>query len=66
MMGLPYEQRDERHPGRDERPSDVVLEKDWDQYELCDTCRGRADIEETEDGGLICRVCRAMLPRPAT
>ncbi len=66
MIGWPYEQRDERGSSWSESLRDGVTEKDWDQYEQCITCHGRAEIEETEDGGLICRVCRAMLPRPAT
>jgi hypothetical protein len=45
---------------------EFVAEKDWDQFESCTQCRGRADIEETPDGALVCRVCRAHLPRPST
>jgi hypothetical protein len=45
---------------------DFVAEKDWDQFENCKQCRGRADIDETPEGELVCHVCRATLPRPST
>jgi len=43
-----------------------VVQKDWDQYEQCELCRGHAEIDETQEGDLICHVCRALLPRPVT
>lgn len=43
-----------------------VAEKDWDQFENCSQCRGRADIDETAEGDLVCRACRATLPRPSS
>jgi hypothetical protein len=45
---------------------DFVAEKDWDQFENCKQCRGRAEIDETPEGELVCRICRATLPRPST
>ncbi|BCX05788.1 MAG: hypothetical protein KatS3mg053_3726 [Candidatus Roseilinea sp.] len=45
---------------------EFILQKDWDQYENCAQCHGRAEIDETPEGDLICHICRAMLPRPAT
>jgi hypothetical protein len=45
---------------------EFVPEKDWDQFEQCLTCKGRADIDELPQGDLVCRVCRATLPRPQT
>jgi hypothetical protein len=45
---------------------EFVPDKDWDQYEGCQTCRGRADIDETPEGELVCTTCRAKLPRPQT
>jgi hypothetical protein len=50
----------------DVSPDASIIQKDWDQYEQCILCHGRAEIDETQDGDLICHVCRAMLPRPAT
>lgn len=44
----------------------AVREIDWDEYENCGQCRGRADIEETSDGDLFCQMCRAQLPKPVT
>lgn len=41
-------------------------EKDWDQYEGCQTCRGRAEIAETPEGELVCNTCRAKFPKPVT
>lgn len=41
-----------------------VSDKDWDQFESCSQCRGRASIDETPDGDLICQICKANLPRP--
>ena len=45
---------------------DFVAEKDWDQFEACAQCRGRAEIDETPDGDLVCQTCRATLPRPSS
>ncbi|GIV85763.1 MAG: hypothetical protein KatS3mg052_2770 [Candidatus Roseilinea sp.] len=45
---------------------EFIPQKDWDQYENCAQCHGRAEIDETPEGDLICHLCRAMLPRPAT
>lgn len=45
---------------------DFVSEKDWDQFENCAQCRGRAEIDETAEGDLVCQVCKATLPRPST
>jgi hypothetical protein len=50
----------------DASPGNSVVQKDWDQYEQCELCRGRAEIDETQEGDLICHVCRALLPRPVT
>ncbi|MCW1968710.1 MAG: hypothetical protein KIH69_011420 [Anaerolineae bacterium] len=44
----------------------AVNEIDWDEYENCGQCRGRAEIEETDDGDLFCQMCRAQLPKPVT
>lgn len=43
---------------------EFTTEKDWEQFDACNTCRGNATIDETPDGDLICHVCKAMLPRP--
>ncbi len=45
---------------------DFVAEKDWDQFENCKQCRGRAEIDEMPEGDLVCQVCRAALPKPST
>jgi hypothetical protein len=45
---------------------EFVAEKDWEQFENCTLCRGRAQVDETADGDLICQTCRATLPRPST
>ncbi len=42
------------------------VEIDWDQFERCADCNGRAEIEETPDGNLICQKCQAQLPKPST
>lgn len=41
-----------------------VPDKDWDQFEACPQCRGRAIIDESPDGDLVCQTCKANLPRP--
>lgn len=45
---------------------EYIPDKDWDQFDGCEQCHGRAPIEETPDGDLICQICRAKLPRPST
>jgi len=65
MVWSPRDQHNEQW-GADRPPDRPVVEKSWDQYEQCDVCHGRAEIDETLDGDLVCHVCRAMLPRPAT
>jgi hypothetical protein len=47
-------------------PDENEPDKDWDQFDACEECHGRAPIEETPDGELICQVCHARLPRPST
>jgi hypothetical protein len=42
------------------------LAKDWDEFNACERCHGRAPIEETPDGELFCQECRCKLPRPST
>ena len=41
-------------------------DKDWDQFEACERCHGRADVDETPDGDLVCAICHAKLPRPSS
>jgi hypothetical protein len=43
-----------------------IPDKDWDQFEGCQQCKGRAMIDETTDGDLVCQVCKATLPRPSS
>jgi hypothetical protein len=43
-----------------------IPDKDWDQFEGCQQCKGRALIDETTDGDLICQICKATLPRPSS
>ncbi|GEM_PF-4442206 len=45
---------------------EFVPDKDWNQFEGCQQCKGRALIDETSDGDLICHLCKATLPRPNT
>ena len=40
--------------------------KDWEAFENCQICRGQAEIDETPQGDLVCKVCKAALPRPQT
>lgn len=44
----------------------AVKEIDWDQYENCQQCRGRAEIDEAPEGDLSCQMCRAQLPKAVT
>ena len=45
---------------------EVIVQKDWEQFDACERCRGRAPIDETEDGNLYCHLCGAKLPRPSS
>ncbi len=43
---------------------DLGVEKDWESYDNCEFCVGRAQIRETLESDLFCEQCRARLPRP--
>ena len=45
---------------------EAAAQMNWDQFDACERCRGRAPIDETEDGNLYCHLCGAKLPRPSS
>lgn len=50
----------------DTEKGEFIPEIDWDAYENCQTCRGLAELDETPHGDLVCKLCKAQLPRPQT
>lgn len=44
--------------------ADLGALKDWDAFDACGVCHGRAQILETPETDLFCAECKARLPRP--